>query len=479
VPTVVTLPATGASTNVTTLNAVVNPNGLATTYWFEYDLRDKLGKLSQTPQQSLSAGAKDIAVSIQLTGLVRHTVYGYRVVASNTAGTAVGRMMDFRTALPAALSSISVSPQNAALTVPSQSTQQFTATGTYSGGQTANVTNAVTWSSSNTGVATINAATGLATAVGTGTSTITAKSGSVSATATLKVNATLTVSKSGTGTGTVTSSDESIDCGATCSAIYSSVTSVTLTATPASGSTFAGWSGGGCSGTGTCTVTMSSGQTVTATFNVITYTLTVSTSGTGTGTVTSSPGGITCGSTCSATYKNGTSVTLTATAASGSIFGGWSGGGCAGTGTCTVVMSSSQSVTASFVPTGTTYTMSWNVQTDGTCSSRSSTIDFRLFDRTASPILFYPCTSGTGTQTGCTSTTLAWVISSTSTQVTSVSIVCAPGHWIGFGADLGGSDSNGYWGYGLSDIESCTTGNSTCGAYCAAATVTFPSLTCQ
>ena len=33
---------------------------------------------------------------------------------------------------------------------------------------------------------------------------------------------------------------------------------VTLTATPASGSTFAGWSGGGCSGTGTCTVTLSS-----------------------------------------------------------------------------------------------------------------------------------------------------------------------------------------------------------------------------
>ena len=44
---------------------------------------------------------------------------------------------------------------------------------------------------------------------------------------------------------------------------------MTLTATPASGSTFAGWSGGGCSGTGTCTVAMSADQNVTATFALI------------------------------------------------------------------------------------------------------------------------------------------------------------------------------------------------------------------
>ena len=41
-----------------------------------------------------------------------------------------------------------------------------------------------------------------------------------------------------------------------------------LTAAPASGSTFAGWSGAGCSGTGNCTVTLSADQSVTATFNV-------------------------------------------------------------------------------------------------------------------------------------------------------------------------------------------------------------------
>lgn len=72
----------------------------------------------------------------------------------------------------------------------------------------------------------------------------------------------------------------------------------------------------------------------------------VSKAGTGGGTVTSAPGGISCGATCSASYASGTSVILTA-AAVGSTFTGWSGG-CAGTGACTVTMSSVQTVTATF-----------------------------------------------------------------------------------------------------------------------------------
>ncbi|MFY0575346.1 cellulase family glycosylhydrolase [Cystobacter fuscus] len=79
-------------------------------------------------------------------------------------------------------------------------------------------------------------------------------------------NFTLTVTKAGTGSGTVTSSPAGIDCGSTCSANYSSGTSVTLTATAASGATFAGWSGA-CSGTGACTVSMTAARSVSATFN--------------------------------------------------------------------------------------------------------------------------------------------------------------------------------------------------------------------
>jgi subtilase family serine protease len=78
-----------------------------------------------------------------------------------------------------------------------------------------------------------------------------------------------------------------------------------------------------------------------------TQTLTVATSGNGSGTVSSNPAGISCGPTCSHVYATGTNVTLTATPASGSVFSGWSGA-CSGTGGCSVTMSQSQSVSATF-----------------------------------------------------------------------------------------------------------------------------------
>ncbi|MEQ1920898.1 MAG: LamG-like jellyroll fold domain-containing protein [Pyrinomonadaceae bacterium] len=78
---------------------------------------------------------------------------------------------------------------------------------------------------------------------------------------------TLTVTRAGTGSGTVTSGDSAINCGATCSANYTSFVSLThMTATPTGGSTFAGWSGGTCSGTGSCAFQMNANRTVTATF---------------------------------------------------------------------------------------------------------------------------------------------------------------------------------------------------------------------
>src|SRR5207244_2774750 len=68
------------------------------------------------------------------------------------------------------------------------------------------------------------------------------------------------------------------------------------------------------------------------------------------GSVTSAPAGITCGTSCAASYASATAVTLTATPASGSIFSGWSGGDCSGTGSCTVIMSAATTVTATFNP---------------------------------------------------------------------------------------------------------------------------------
>ena len=86
-------------------------------------------------------------------------------------------------------------------------------------------------------------------------------------TATFKPLFTLSVSKDGTGSGTITSSPTGINCGTDCSEDYLSGTSVTLTAKPATGSSFTGW-GGACVGTtSTCKVTLSAAQSVTATFS--------------------------------------------------------------------------------------------------------------------------------------------------------------------------------------------------------------------
>jgi len=68
-----------------------------------------------------------------------------------------------------------------------------------------------------------------------------------------------------TGSGTVSSVPAGISCGATCSASYTTGTSVTLTATAGGGATFKGW-GGACSGTGTCVVSVNALENVSALF---------------------------------------------------------------------------------------------------------------------------------------------------------------------------------------------------------------------
>jgi hypothetical protein len=174
--------------------------------------------------------------------------------------------------------------------------------------------------------------------------------------------------------GTVTSNPAGINCGSTCSVNYDSGKAVALTASANSGYTFTGWSGGGCSGTGACTVSMTATTSVTANFATTAYNLTVTKSGTGSGTVTGSDGLVNCGSTCSVNYDSGKAVALTALANSGSVFSGWSGGGCSGTGTCTVSMTAATSVAATFIPVYN-LTVTESVAGAGTITSSDRTMN--------------------------------------------------------------------------------------------------------
>lgn len=79
--------------------------------------------------------------------------------------------------------------------------------------------------------------------------------------------------------------------------------------------------------------------------------LTVYKNGNGSGNVTSSPSGISCGSTCNSNFDANTIVTLTAVADAGSSFTSWSGCPTVSANICTVTITSSQSVTATFTST--------------------------------------------------------------------------------------------------------------------------------
>jgi Tetratricopeptide repeat/Divergent InlB B-repeat domain len=167
--------------------------------------------------------------------------------------------------------------------------------------------------------------------------------------------AALTVRKAGEGSGAVASSPSGIACGSTCRASFAGGAEVVLTATAASGSTFSGWTGSGCSGKDVCRLRIGGDRSVTATFApaAVRHVLMVRKAGEGSGAVASSPSGIACGSTCSAAFRAGSPVVLTATAAPGSVFVGWKVAGCRGTGPCTVTMSADLTAYAIFQPTHT------------------------------------------------------------------------------------------------------------------------------
>ena len=88
--------------------------------------------------------------------------------------------------------------------------------------------------------------------------------GVITANTLLPLKAMLTVSK--TGSGTATSISPGINCGSDCTEPYNANTSVTLTATPNTGSVFSSWTGCTSTSGNTCTVSMNGNKNVTANF---------------------------------------------------------------------------------------------------------------------------------------------------------------------------------------------------------------------
>jgi Divergent InlB B-repeat domain len=156
----------------------------------------------------------------------------------------------------------------------------------------------------------------------------------------------VTVIRGGSGSGSVSSAPAGITCGAGCSATFDPGQTVTLTATPDAGSRFSGWSGPCTGAAPTCAFEAAVGtQAVQASF-VKLATLTVHR--TGRGRVKDEGGKIDCGTTCTATLDDGTTTTLHAIPARKFRFVRW-GGSCAGKApTCTVTVTGSEDVTATF-----------------------------------------------------------------------------------------------------------------------------------
>jgi hypothetical protein len=116
-PAVVTGDASSVAPTSATLNGTVTPNGLATTWWFEYGTSTSYG--SKTSSHSAGSGASASSVSLGIKSLKAATAYHCRLVAQNTSGRTYGSDRTFTTVgAPAAQTGAAqnVGPDSALLT---------------------------------------------------------------------------------------------------------------------------------------------------------------------------------------------------------------------------------------------------------------------------------------------------------------------------------------------------------------------------
>ncbi|MGA3171140.1 MAG: hypothetical protein ABSE62_09005 [Chthoniobacteraceae bacterium] len=94
-PGVAMNPIAGVTCTGATLSAIVNPNGSATSTYFQYGLTGTYG--TTTTVQASGSGSSDVAQSVTLTNLQPNTTYHFDAVATNSAGATSGSDQVFQT----------------------------------------------------------------------------------------------------------------------------------------------------------------------------------------------------------------------------------------------------------------------------------------------------------------------------------------------------------------------------------------------
>ncbi len=98
-PAVSTTAATNVTASGATLNGTINPNGQATTYYFQVGTTTTYGL--QTTPGTAGSGTANVATTSSLTGLGSASTYHYRLVAVNVTGTTYGNDTTLATTTPA------------------------------------------------------------------------------------------------------------------------------------------------------------------------------------------------------------------------------------------------------------------------------------------------------------------------------------------------------------------------------------------
>jgi hypothetical protein len=107
-PTVATLNAITTNLTSATLAATVNPNGMETTFYFEYGTSTNYGSL--TAFNDLGSARGNLTVTQEVSGLQPGTVYNFHVVAVNNDGTSIGGNRAVRTLSPFTNTMLSLPP---------------------------------------------------------------------------------------------------------------------------------------------------------------------------------------------------------------------------------------------------------------------------------------------------------------------------------------------------------------------------------